>query len=170
MTLHSALDCNTILFADDTTLQVTDLTHSAVYAKMNNVLSNAVQWFNSNFLTLNISKTKYIRYIPENKHFHDLSLNIGDVVIERIGSDCPTKTYKFLGVNVDDSLDWTIHISYIRKKLNSGSFGLSSCKNFLPYHARRNIFNSLIMSHLNYCSIIYGCSRIGNLNYLNNLQ
>ena len=168
--LHSAQDCNTILFADDTTLQVTGLTHSAVYQKMNNVLSDTVQWFNANYLTLNISKTKYNRYIPTNKHFHEIKLKIGDTEIERIGSDCTTKTYKFLGLNVDDSLDWTLHIQATRKKLNSGSFGLSSSKNFIPYNARCNIFNSLIMSHLNYCSTIFGCSNINNLNYLNNCQ
>ena len=43
---------------------------------------------------------------PNNKkiNLNNLSLSIGGEIIERIGNDCPTKYFKFVGVNIDENL------------------------------------------------------------------
>ena len=55
-------------------------------------------------------------------------------------------------------MTWTEHIKITRKKANSGCFGLSAVKNFIPQKARLNIYHSLIMSHLTYASLSVGCA------------
>ena len=58
----------------------------------------------------------------------------------------------------------------MRKKANFANYSLASITNCLPIKARLLVYNSLLMSHLGYCSLIYGCSKISDLTPLINLQ
>ena len=53
---------SSILFADDTTLYISDDNLYRLYAKMNEELNILTDWFKANKLSLNISKTKYILF------------------------------------------------------------------------------------------------------------
>ena len=53
-------DLLTILFADDTTLQISNQDAHELFEKTNNALALASDWFKANKLTLHPSKTKYI--------------------------------------------------------------------------------------------------------------
>ena len=63
--------------------------------------------------------------------------------------------FTFIGLNLDDTLDWAEHIKSVRKKASSGCYGLSTAKHFVPLNARLNIYHSLIMSHLLYGNLAY---------------
>ena len=114
--LHCALSANTILFADDTTFQLSGKHPSQLYSAININLERAVQWFRANYLTLHPAKTKYIRFVGKNSHYHKIDLVVGGVKIERIGSDCKTTSFKFLGLMVDDKLNWNDQIVKMKKK------------------------------------------------------
>ena len=167
---HLAVDTETVLFADDTTLQVSGPSMPSLTNQMNLNLSNAADWFRANLLTLNTSKTKFILFSPKNRHVHNPILTIDGCNIEQIGSNLPTKTFKFLGLNIDDNLNWKEHVNYVKRKLYSGCFGLSSCKHFLPFKAKSLIFNSLVMSHLTYGIMAVGCASPGVLVSLVRMQ
>ena len=125
--LHCAMTANTILFANDTTFQLSAQHPAQLYSAMSTNLECAVQWFRANYLTLHPAKTKYIRFANKNSHCHEIDLMMGGgVKIERIGHDCPTTSFKFLGLMVDDKLNWNDQIIKLRKKLSSGCFGLSN--------------------------------------------
>ena len=94
--LFRANDAATILFADDTTVQVSGRSLVPLFDRMNLNLKRMEQWFRANFLTLNASKTKYMLFKNKNMHVHDIDLVMDDTVIERVGSQQPTKTFKFL--------------------------------------------------------------------------
>ena len=51
-------DLLTILFADDTTLQMSNQDAHVLFEKVNNALALASDWFKANKLTLHPSKTK----------------------------------------------------------------------------------------------------------------
>ena len=55
-------DVASLLFADDTTLQITGTNLANLYVKANYNLLLAEEWFNSNLLTLNTKKTKYMLF------------------------------------------------------------------------------------------------------------
>ena len=59
--------CNSVIFADDTTIYVTGNNIKFLYKKINEDLCEIVQWFNSNSLSLNIEKSNYILFKPKNK-------------------------------------------------------------------------------------------------------
>ena len=167
---YRAVDTETVLFTDDTMLQVSGSSIATLAEQMNSNLTSAASWFRANLLTLNTSKTKFILFSPANSHVHNPTLSIDGCNIEQIGSNQPTKTFTFLGLNIDDKLDWKEHIKYIKRKLYSGCFGLGSCKYFLPYKAKSLIFNSLVMSHLTYGIVAVGCASNRDLASLARLQ
>ena len=82
-----------LLFADDTTLQTSSNNLTLLYNKMNYNLHLAELWFNTNLLSLNTKKTKYMLFYNKNHHIHFNNLNFAGDPIERIGEDCQTKFF-----------------------------------------------------------------------------
>ena len=102
-------------------------------------------------------------------HIHYKDFFAGDS-IERIGEDCNTKSFKFLGTLIDDQLTWSYHLSSLKNKLNSANFALAQVKHYLPLFARRAIYESLAKSHLNFSNIIYGACKQSFVNRLEQVQ
>ena len=104
-----------IMYADNTNLFLTHKDISYLFETANLQSERINQWFLSNKLSLNVSKTKYL-------FFHKLSkrddiplllpkLNINNSETER--SEC----LKFLGVLLDENLCCKEHIKYIESKI-----------------------------------------------------
>jgi hypothetical protein len=58
-------DSKAILFADDTSVLVTDKDHTSFKQKMNSTLTSLDQWVTTNQLVLNITKTNIIKFTPK---------------------------------------------------------------------------------------------------------
>ena len=151
----------TSLFADDTGLFLSSPDLNNLISKANKELEKVATWFNSNKLTLNISKTKYLIFKSKKMVISNLSSNlkIGKENIERIGEGCREKTFKFVGLHLDENLSWQSHINHICKKVSSANFALNSVKNILPLKIRKLVYNSLIRSHVEYGILAYGGSK-----------
>ena len=77
-------DLLTILFADDTTLQMSNQDAHALFGKVNNALALASDWFKANKLTLHPSKTKYIFFsVGQHTELIDETLTLDGVAIEQ---------------------------------------------------------------------------------------
>ena len=68
------------------------------------VISKLETWFALNNLSLNVSKTNYMIF-SNFKINHDIQLFIGRNEISRVSE------IKFLGVIIDDNLNWHSHIN-----------------------------------------------------------
>ena len=68
--------------------------------------------------------------------------------MERIGDDCKTKYFKFVGIHLDEHLTWLYQINHVHAKLASGNYAIAQSKIFIPLHVRKTIYNSLFKSHL----------------------
>ena len=88
--------------------------------------------------------------------FSQVDLKIGDEVIERIGSNCPEKYFKFVGHRLDEFLTWQYHINHVHGKLSSGNYAISQAKNFLPLNIRKTLYNSLFKPHMDFGIIAWG--------------
>ena len=62
--------------------------------------------------------------------FKHLNLCIDNSPIERIGQDCKESSFKFVGVKIDEFLNWKDHILTVKSKLASATFALSRVRNF----------------------------------------
>ena len=108
-------------------------------------------------MSLHVSKTK-LMYISF-RHRQQILANCHHYI-----SICHSKIQvssveKLLGDTISNTLCWDAHIEQLIKKCNSYLFLLSRIKVFL---SRRNsilFYNSYILSHLDFCCIIWGnCS------------
>ena len=164
--LSNATDLFTILFADDTTLQITSDDPEFATFKLNLELEKASDWFAANLLTLNAKKTKYMVFKRQSCHLHLGQLYIDGEAISRVGESCTEKSFKFLGHHLDENLTWNYHVNHVHKKLVSANFALSRSKAFLPARVLKTIYRSLFESHLHFGSIVWGCARSQSLHKL----
>jgi hypothetical protein len=168
--LPTATKFFTILFADDTTFQMTGSNDSDLIRRANAELFKAQQWFSANKLTLNVKKTKYILFKNKNRHVHYTHLNIGTNPITRVGDNCNETLVRFLGIWIDENLTFQGHITKLKSKLNSGIYALSTCNKTVPLRIRKCIYSSLIESHLRFGATIYGAARPKYLEPISILQ
>ena len=104
-------DFNVKLFADDTflSLEGNDLTQR----KANTELRKVSKWFSENKLTLNVSKSKYmIIRRGYRKSDNIFSLKFNGKKMEQCS------TYKYLGLHIDEKMNWKNHVKYLCEKLS----------------------------------------------------
>ena len=100
------------LFADDSNVFITADNATTRQQKMKEVLLSIFIWFKANKLTANINKTAYSIFkrngvIPGCLN----SIKIDNGVINRV------KELKYLGIILDDELNWEAHINELNKSL-----------------------------------------------------
>ena len=78
--------------------------------------------------------------------------------------------FKFLGLTVDQSLTWNNHINDLSKKCSSSIGILNKVKNFLPESALLSLYNTLILSHINYGITAWSSTGVSGKNRLHILQ
>jgi len=127
---------------------------------VNKELANLFTWFCANKLQLNTSKSKFMIFRPSNRATNMLrsDIMINNEKIDQIGNNCNDKSFKFLGVHLDENLTWNCHISHIHNKISQSLFVINRVKNFLPITALHNLYHSLIHSHINYGLQLWGNS------------
>lgn len=141
-----------ILFADDTNIFISGNSISSMCAIMNKALSDLNIWFKSNKLLLNINKTNCMIFAPCRKKYdkHDVNLHIDGVNVLQV-----TET-KFLGVLIDDALNWKAHIDFVKGKLMKTVGILYRARNRLDTIALRTLYTALILPYLSYCITVWG--------------
>ena len=96
-----------ILFADDTNLFVEGDNITEVINKTNLILSRIKQYLEANYLHINISKSKFIHFIPPRSNAklnNTFSINFNKNSLTQVSE------IKFLGVIIDEKLNWKRHI------------------------------------------------------------
>ena len=58
-----------------------------------------------------------MHFDPEN-----CKLKIGNEILERIGTDCANRYLKFVGLKIDEFLNWDYQIEHVSNKIASSSF------------------------------------------------
>ena len=66
-----------------------------------------------------------------------------------------TTLLKLLGVNIDHQLSFSEHVKCISVNSSQKIGGLLRLKNLIPEKAKLYIFNTSILPHLTYCSLVW---------------
>lgn len=140
-----------IMYADDANIIISGDSLQSVIAQVDELVSTLVSWVDSNGLCLNLKKTQYMIF-SRSKIQLDSPLCIANTNIERV------REARFLGVIVDEKLNWSTHIDTLRAKMSRYVGIMYRIKNLLPQKARLQIYHSFIQSHVNYCSLVWGFS------------
>ena len=83
---------------------------------------------------------------------------------------CLEKAVRFLGIWIDDTLSFSVHIQKLKAKLNSGLYALSTCNKIVKIQIRKLIYRSLFESHLRFGSVISGAANPTLLEQISVLQ
>ena len=142
--------CSCILFVDDTTIYKSHRNLRYLEWMVNEDLKIVSDWFKCNKLTLNIGKTVCLLFSPNKKAICNLKLCIGDEPIKQITST------KFLGVWLDDQLNWRTHYLKLLPKLKRGEKLLQQCKKFLDSPTLKILYYAQFHSHLSYSISTWG--------------
>ncbi len=78
------------------------------------------------------------------KKVQSLTLKIDNVNIERVAE------FNFLRLTLKEHLDWKCHINKLSNKISQCMGILNKLKCFLPIQTKVLIYNSLVLSHLNF--------------------
>ena len=92
-----------------------------------------------------------------------------EVMINRTKIERKTES-RFLGVIVDEKLNWSKHIQTLKSKMSKYIGIMGKLKFQIPTKARLFIYNSLVQSHLNFCSSIWGFAAKSNIEKLFTVQ
>ena len=157
---------NPILFADDTSLFHAHTCFKTLIEEVNIEIQKISTWFHTNELSLNTIKSNFIIFTPKGKKY-----NINSALIQVDGNKIKhVKFTKFLGIFIDERLSWTTHIDNLSKQVARNVGMLNKLKHFLPMYIMRTIYCSLILSHLQYCTLLWKNSYCTNLDKLRILQ
>ena len=127
---------NFILFTDDTNIYHSHSNFPDFVSELNTELTKMYKWFCINKLSLNIAKTNYILFGRYN-HQRIVAIIINNVTIQKV------QATKFVGILIDESLNWKNHIKMVKSKLSkvaSVIYKVSRCVGRPPQHAYSVVF------------------------------
>ena len=148
---------NFYLFADDTNIYYESNSLRDIERTINKELQKLYLWLNVNRLSLNIDKTNFLIFHPYNKPLKQhVTIKINKKAIME-------KEYiKYLGVLVDSSLSWKYQISRkyqissLTRKISRSIGVMYKLRPFLPLSVMKNVYYSLIYSHIIYAIEVWG--------------
>ena len=164
--LRFKLLCSTVqLFADDTCLLLSNICKKTLQDEAKTELENLHLWMDANKLTLNSSKSNAMLInskLRDKRKFGNIKTKKSEI--------CITSTVKYLGIYIDEELNFKYHITSIVAKISRGVGILYKIKNFLPTSTLLCVYYSLAHTHLSYGIIIWGSTCKSLLEKLSSLQ
>ena len=84
--------------------------------------------------------------------------------------NCKDTFFKFVGVRLDEYLNWDQHTKYILSKISSANFVINQAKKLLPMNIRMLIYNSLVKSYLEYGILAWGNAKSKEIDKISIIQ
>ena len=138
----------TLLFADDTAGLKSGFNLDELITEVNIELNKLAIWFRANKMAVNVSKTKYIIFKPKGMKINiepfkgivydenemGMPRNESKITpLVRIYNDNPdpcNRTYKLLGLYLDEHLSFDYHCDHVRTKIAQSNFIISRANTF----------------------------------------
>jgi hypothetical protein len=149
LTQHcNGAQCN--LFADDALFYVYGKDLNEVNIKLQNCIKSVEDWYQSNKLTLNAKKSNVMLVHNSNRIINkSLNITVNTTKLDQVDH------VKYLGVWLDEKLQWHHHINSICKKTNKKLAMLNRVSEFLPQSSLLSIYKSFIMPTFDYADTIW---------------
>ena len=156
VSLHNFADDNTLSAFAETILELIDILQSGSEI--------VIDWFKNNKMIVNPDKFQAIL----------LDKRKGDHTNQRVVVDNQNlkvvSSVELLGIQIDDKLDFNLHISNICRSAANQLNALIRLKQFLGFKEKRILINSYFMANFNYCPLVWMFSSASSLKKIENLQ
>ena len=140
-----------ISYADDSTLlaKLSDFNNRDNKENINVLLNRELEkncvWLKINRLSLNTSKSKFMFFYQRQKRVSIPNIKIYITYLQCIDN------FNFLGLTFNKHLGWADHVNKLSNKICKIIGIMNKLKFQLPQNILLTIYNSLILSQLNYC-------------------
>ena len=153
-----------IHFADDTTVFLSGGDLAMLCRDVNSELVKVTEWLRSNRLSLNVDKTTFMLLTHNKIDSSILPINING------GRICNVSCMKFLGVTLDDRLNYNENTNILSKKLSCALGIMNKMSNLVSPHVLKILYYSLFYSHLTYALPIWGGCGVTNVGRIDKLN
>ena len=163
--MRNALQTIPRLFADDICLFLTAKNIVDLEIIGNSELSSLKNWMDTNKLTVNPTKSNLIVVNPKLRAPQiQFSLLYDDTCI---GND---KSLKYLGVELDQELNFSPHLTKIENKLSQNIGKMTKLKHYVPNSALLMLYYSIVYPHILYGIFLWGSTYTSHHKKLQLLQ
>ena len=133
-----------------------------------NELENISNWLRINKLSLNASKSEFM-VVGHRRKLNRVGNKVPNLVLinEVIKK---VEKIKYLGINIDESLNWEEQYKTVKNKLKGGISSLRKLKDILPQRKLEQMYKALFESHLRYGDIVWNALSNNILSKLQRLQ
>ena len=149
-----------VFFADDTTVYVQHDSNDGAIQILNSELAKVAKWFDSNKVTINGNKIRMLMMSRKKTPNPQVDVILHNEAIQRVAKA------KFLGIIVDQHLNWKYHISMVSHKFFKSCGIISLIRNTLDIKSKKLIYYSLIHPYLTYCIDVWSSTYRTNLKTL----
>lgn len=143
-----------ILYADDISIIVTSDKNTTTIKEheqdINNTINLVIKWLHSNNLIINLDKSKYIQFNKSRNPKHNFNLDICSI-------EKATET-RFLGVTIDENIDWKSQLDNICNRINRYVYALRQIRKVTNYKTAISCYHAYVESVLRYGLIMWGNS------------
>jgi len=152
-------NAKTRLFADDTNLFLTGKSILQLQSEANESLACLHNWFVANKLTLNVEKTCFTVFTNK-KTVPDFSLTLNGKSI------CRVLVTKYLGMYLDEKLNWKQHVEYVVNKLVKLRGAFNYLAKVIDKECVQQIYYAYVFPYIRYGIEIYGVCDISVMKQL----
>lgn len=154
-------NCKITSYADDTTLTFYGDSWDEVFKYAQEGFNTVCHWLASNLLTLNTTKTFYLTFSLRNTPIPSHRI-IAHSCPQQIALTCScphinkSKSVKYLGVIIDDNLNFNEHISNVSKRIRKLTYVFKNLRHVADSKVMRTVYLALCQSVLTYCISSWG--------------
>ena len=141
-----------MLYADDTVIFSTASSIDQLQLNLSLDLNVVSNWLTANGLFLNLKKTEYIAFGTQQRLIRSESHSLLCMEGKEINQ---VKSFKYLGVLLDECLSFNNHVNYVRSKVASRLGLLSQLQGCLTTEAANKIYFSLVLPILSFCDMCF---------------
>ena len=146
--------CEVNIYADDTAFYVSGNNVNEINLALQTEMDAVHQWLCANKLSLHVGKTVSMLICSRQKRAHlreqTISVSVGNEIVNQV------EDLKYLGVTIDQNINFNDHVDNVCKKLRRALGILRRAAPFVDQNTRVTIYNTLLLPHFNYCSTIWG--------------
>ena len=150
-------------YADDNTISRHGQSVSVVKHLLEEATISALDWFESNEMQANPSKFQALLLGSDSKHLNTV-FNLKGIDIS------PSASVNLLGIEIDNKLNFSLHISKICTKAGQQLSALARLSKILDHDTKMLVFNSFILSNFNYCPLVWHHCSIGDSRKMEKIQ
>ena len=158
------------MFADDCSVYKSNKIINELKPLFQSSVNEASDWYTNNRLPINVPKSMFMLSAPEhslnrlNEQEKSINISLNDKPLNQV-TDTP-----YLGITVDSSLKWNVHVMNLCKKVSSKLALLNRLRKFIDKKTLLSIYNSIIQPNIDYAISIWGYSSRSNRELITRLQ